>query len=653
MDGPGEKKIRILFLINSLAAGGAERQLSILARGLDKERFEVHVAVLYDLGVRNGGELWPDVASTPGVTLHSLHKRQGILSYLAVLPRLLALVLRTRPHVLHGYMQGNPPLLLVGRLLGTPVVWGIRRSSSDLSTLNRKDLRFLRLMVRLSRHTDLIIFNSGAGSRNYQAMGLRAPRMQVIPNGFDVARFAPDPAKGAAQRKAWGVPEGAPLIGIAGRLDPVKDHPTFLRMAALLHQTHPGAWFVCVGDGPAGYRASLQALAASLGIAGRVLWPGVCLDMPSACNALSLLALTSTDEGFPNVLGEAMACGVPCISTPAGDAALLVGETGLVRSFGDDAALAGAASSLLAESPEARSARSAECRARITATFSIEALVRATEQALLEVIRKDAPEPAPLAAPPPPRGPRYLLRFDDICPTMDWKVWNAIEEILVEQGVKPLLAVIPDNRDPKLMLDPPAPDFWERVRAWQSRGWAIGLHGYQHRYVNGEPGILRIGRKSEFAGLDYDEQHEKLRLGLEIFGREGVRADAWVAPSHSFDWTTVDALAAHGIRTISDGLAFRPYRDQRGTIWVPQQSAMMRAMPWGVWTFCYHRLDFVGDGMETFKRRLARLAPRMISLAEAEALATHTPSAPDKLVGLARRALSGARNLVRLKAGGA
>jgi len=223
----------------------------------------------------------------------------------------------------------------------------------------------------------------------------------------------------------------------------------------------------------------------------------------------------------------------------------------------------------------------------------------------------------------------------------------------VAQGVKPILAVIPDNRDPNLMVDPPAPDFWERVRGWQARGWAIGLHGYQHLYVNGESGILRIGRKSEFAGLGYAEQHEKLRLALAVFEREGVRPDAWVAPSHSFDWTTVDALAAHGIRTISDGLAFRPYRDERGTIWVPQQSAMMRAMPWGVWTFCYHRLDFTGDGMETFKRRLARLAPRMISLAEAEALARRAPSMPDKLVGLMRRTVSGARGLARPKAGGA
>jgi glycosyltransferase involved in cell wall biosynthesis/predicted deacetylase len=652
-------KTRVLFLINSLAAGGAERQLSLLARGLDPDRFEVHVAVLYAPGYHNGGELWPDVASIPGISLHNLRKRKGALGYLLILPRLLRLVLRTRPHVLHGYMQGNPLLLLMGRLMRTPVVWGIRRSSCDLSKLDRLSLRVLRLTVWLSRYTDLVIFNSETGSRNYQSMGMRAPRMRVIPNGFDVDRFAPDPAKGAAQRRAWGVPEGVPLVGIVGRLDPVKDHPTFLRMAGRLLKSHPEAWFICVGDGGAAYRASLQAQASSLGIADRTVWPGVCLDMPAAYNALSLLALTSTDEGFPNVLGEAMACGVPCIATPAGDAALLVGETGFIRGFGDDAALAEAASTLLMETGETKAARASDCRSRILTTFSIAALVRNTAEALREVVEGDLPRPAKDAhgvsgsAFWPFRGPRYLIRFDDICPTMDWKVWNAVEDILVAQGIKPILAVVPDNRDPKLMLDPPAPDFWDRVRAWQSRGWAIGLHGYQHRYVNGDPGILRISGKSEFAGLDYGEQHEKLRLGLEIFQREGVRVDAWVAPSHSFDWTTVEALAAHGVRTISDGMAFHPYRDARGTAWVPQQSALMRAMPWGVWTFCYHSLDFQGDGLETFKRRLARLAPRMITLQEAEALATRSSSMPDKLVWLARRAISGARHLARPRTGDA
>jgi len=101
---------------------------------------------------------------------------------------------------------------------------------------------------------------------------------------------------------------------------------------------------------------------------------------------------------------------------------------------------------------------------------------------------------------------RYLIRFDDICPTIDWYIWNEIETMLISANVSPILAVIPDNRDPKLMVDPPVADFWQRVREWQKRGWTIGLHGYQHIYVNNNSGILSLNKRSEFAGLSYDGQ---------------------------------------------------------------------------------------------------------------------------------------------------
>ena len=247
-------------------------------------------------------------------------------------------------------------------------------------------------------------------------------------------------------------------------------------------------------------------------------------------------------------------------------------------------------------------------------------------------------------------GPRYLLRFDDLCPTMDWSTWNAVEEILVAQGVKPILAVVPDNQDPTLMVDPPASDFWERVRGWQARGWAIGLHGYQHLAVNSESGILGFPSKSEFAGLPYEEQLRKLKLGMAIFAREGVRPDAWIAPSHSFDLVTVAALRELGIRTISDGMAFGPYQDNRGTVWIPQQYAMMRPMPWGVWTFCYHLGPLSGRGMTRFRKRLEQLGPRMISLGEARALGGRRLSPLDRLVGLSRRILTITR---RQRTGGA
>jgi peptidoglycan/xylan/chitin deacetylase (PgdA/CDA1 family) len=242
-------------------------------------------------------------------------------------------------------------------------------------------------------------------------------------------------------------------------------------------------------------------------------------------------------------------------------------------------------------------------------------------------------------------GARYLLRFDDLCPTMDWAAWDRIETELVEQDIKPILAVVPDNRDPHLMVAPAALDFWERVRGWQARGWAIGLHGFQHTYVNRDPGILRLNPRSEFAGLPFLEQHWKLSEGLACFRREGIFADAWVAPGHSFDGTTVLALKAMGLSTISDGMAFDPYRDPVGVTWVPQQFARMRPLPWGVWTFCYHINGLSPEGLARFQHDLRLLRPRMISLREAAAMADHRLRPVDRLVGLLRQAVSGVRRL--------
>jgi glycosyltransferase involved in cell wall biosynthesis len=384
-------KTRILFLIPSLVAHGAERQLCELARNMDPARFEIHVAVFYDPEHPEDGELWEEMASIPGIQLHSLHKRRGGAGYLRAIPRLLALVRRIRPHILHGYMDGNLPALLAGTLFRTRVVWGIRRSSADLTKLDSLSIRLMRILVRLSRFTDLAIFNSEAGMQNHSSMGMRSPRMEVVPNGFDTATFAPDPALGISQRLAWGLPDGAPLIGIVGRLNPVKDHPTFLRAAELIAQDWPEARFVCVGSGPEDYARALRELAAELGLSDRVLWPGATAGMRGVYNALSLLVLASTDEGFPNVIGEAMACGVPCITTRVGDAARLVGDTGLIVAPGDPAAIAAAVATLLLEPEAERDLRSRTCRMRICTEFSTTALAHNTEQILLSLLPGTSP----------------------------------------------------------------------------------------------------------------------------------------------------------------------------------------------------------------------------------------------------------------------
>src|SRR5579871_5428863 len=117
----------------------------------------------------------------------------------------------------------------------------------------------------------------------------------------------------------------------------------------------------------------------------------------------------------------------------------------------------------------------------------------------------------------------FILRFDDLCPTLNWSIWNPIEEFLVEAGVKPILAVIPDNRDKSLVHSSPCENFWDRVQSWQKRGWTIGMYG-------------RVER-SEFAGLPSEVQEIKLRNAIRIFHQREVNPQVWVAPGHSFDAT--------------------------------------------------------------------------------------------------------------------
>jgi predicted deacetylase len=215
---------------------------------------------------------------------------------------------------------------------------------------------------------------------------------------------------------------------------------------------------------------------------------------------------------------------------------------------------------------------------------------------------------------------RYLIRFDDICPTMNWHVWDQIERVLIDLSIAPILAVVPDNRDPKLCVAPGRSDFWSRVRGWQARGWTIGLHGYNHEYVNNDAGLIGLNARSEFAGLSLAEQDRKIAEGVAIFAANGARADTWVAPGHSFDKTTLIALQNQGIRVVSDGFFLGPVR-WRNMTWVPQQLWRFSYFPLGVWTVCQHINAYGQPEIESLQRDLAVYRPQMVSFSTALGMA--------------------------------
>jgi glycosyltransferase involved in cell wall biosynthesis len=242
------------------------------------------------------------------------------------------------------------------------------------------------LECRLARSADLIIANSEAGRRMHVADGYPCQTTIVIPNGIDTSRFSPNPEAREQIRAQWGVGEGEALIGLVGRLDPQKDHETFFQAAAMLLQERSHVRFVCVGDGPSEYRAALRKLAGKLGLDGHIVWAGARADVHNSYSALDLLVSSSSfGEGFPNVIGEAMACGLPCVATDVGDSALVIGGLGEVVKPKDPVALKEGIKRVLGSKPHA-----AEIRGRIVERFSLDSLVLASEQALLAVCKKTA-----------------------------------------------------------------------------------------------------------------------------------------------------------------------------------------------------------------------------------------------------------------------
>jgi predicted deacetylase len=208
----------------------------------------------------------------------------------------------------------------------------------------------------------------------------------------------------------------------------------------------------------------------------------------------------------------------------------------------------------------------------------------------------------------------YILRFDDICPTMNWGMWEKIEKILIRQEIDPILAIVPDNQDEELKVDEAHLGFWDTVRSWQDRGWTIGLHGYQHRYVTDQAGLIGIKNRSEFAGLEEHEQESKLNKALTLFRKEQVTPKVWVAPGHSFDSITLRVLKKLKIDVVSDGYYLSPNTDSLGITHVPQQLWRLRRMPLGLWTVCYHHNRWTSDDVDRFAADVQRYKQQITSL---------------------------------------
>lgn len=370
--------MRVLFIIESLGRGGAERQLVTLGAGLAARGHEVHIGCL-----REPGSLGAE-ALEAGLVVHA--PRVRAVPALSSLVFLVRLTRRLKPDVLHPYLtQNNVKVSLLRRFYrGTSIVWGVRATSLNLGDYGIKDRLIASLARRLAPTVGMAICNSTVARDQLVEFGLERERVHVVPNGIDTVRFRPRPSSGQVFRERHLSGYGGQVVGMLARWDPMKGQGVFLDMAALLAKRLPECMFVLVGRHTSDQAEAYLVKARSLGLGDRLVLVAEVENSEEALNSLNVLVSCSQyGEGFPNVIAEAMACGVPVVATDVGEAGRILGDFGTVVPAGDVGALAEATRRLLVVDSESKE----ELRERVVNDFSVDNLADTTQNLLSSLKR--------------------------------------------------------------------------------------------------------------------------------------------------------------------------------------------------------------------------------------------------------------------------
>ena len=356
---------RVLHVIAGLETGGAEVALYRLIAGSRGGNYTHAVVALTPEGPMGARLRHVDIE------LNALDFRQApAASFL----KLVSLMRATRPDIVQTWMYHADMLGgIAARLAGNRnIIWGIRTSDLDRGD-SRATAIVRKLCALLSRWIpDTIVCVAEAARQVHVSLGYDAARMTVIPNGFDLSQFSATEGQGAALRERYGIRPEDIVIGTVGRFNANKDQQNFVRAAGLLARQQANARFLMIGKDVDASNAELMHWIAQTGYADRFLLLGERGDVPLCLAAMDMFCLSSRTEGFPNVVGEAMATGVPCVVTDVGDAAMLVGSTGIVVPKEDSVALAEGMAALLALAPHARRDLGQQARLRIHEEFAAE-----------------------------------------------------------------------------------------------------------------------------------------------------------------------------------------------------------------------------------------------------------------------------------------
>jgi glycosyltransferase involved in cell wall biosynthesis len=358
----------ITHVITGLSLGGAEMMLYKMLNGAPPGVWSSRVVSLL-----NHGALGASLAAA-GIPVEALSL--GRAPWRA-LTRLRGVLAHGAPMLLQGWMYHGNLAALVGRPRSRPpVLWNIRQSFSGYRREKPATAAIIRAGAVVSSRSARIIYNSRVSARQHEAIGYDARRTVVIPNGFDLERFRPDPAARVALRRRLGLPADTLLIGHVARFHPMKNHTGMLEAAAIVAGQERHVAFVLAGTGIDKHNAELLSQIERLRLGSRIHLIGTVRDTPGLMAGLDVLCQSSGwGEGFPNVLGEAMASGVVCAATDVGDSRWLLGDAGEVLPPHDTAGLAAALLRLVRLSAMERSALGAGGRERIAAEFDLTSVI--------------------------------------------------------------------------------------------------------------------------------------------------------------------------------------------------------------------------------------------------------------------------------------
>ena len=384
-----------MHVITTLGPAGAETMLCRIASRMDSSRFENEIVSL--TGILELAEKMKGA----GVQVRSLRMKKSVPNPLLVM-RLARWIRSSRPDVIHTWMyHANLVGAVAARLAGdVPMVWAIHHNSIDPRVHKRRTLLVNRACALLSwKLPARVVFCSEASLGLHQELGYAPRKLQVIPNGFDLEQIKPDPAAGASLREELGIAADAFVIGMAARFHPHKDHHNFIQAAGKISKQMPGIHFVLCGLKVTRENSQLTEWidAARLNANCHLLGPRE--DMPRLFAGMDIATTASRCEAFPVVVGEAMACGTPCVVTDVGDSAMIVGRTGIVVPPENPDALVEGWRKLIEAGPEVRQALGMAARNRVQQNFALPTIVE-RYQAIYTELAARTPQARPASSLP-------------------------------------------------------------------------------------------------------------------------------------------------------------------------------------------------------------------------------------------------------------